>query len=118
VASRHLQLGRDGEDWAARWYAQHGFDIVARNWRTPSGEIDLVCARGDLMAIVEVATRWSSAQGRPAEAVTAATQRRLRALAAQYLAQDRRGPASLDGQVRFDVVAVVGGTFEVIEGAF
>ena len=118
MASRHLQLGRDGEDRAARWYAQHGFEILARNWRTAGGEIDLICARGDLLAIVEVATRWSSAQGQPAGGVTPATQRRLRALAAQYLAQSRPGTSRIEGHVRFDVVAIVGTTLEVIEDAF
>src|SRR5690606_13714151 len=37
----HLALGRDGEDLAARWYTDHGFHVVDRNWRTTFGEIDL-----------------------------------------------------------------------------
>jgi Holliday junction resolvase-like predicted endonuclease len=53
----------------------------------------------------------------PAEAVTPAKQRRLRALAARYLAA--QGPRSAGGRgIRFDVAAVMGGRVEVIEAAF
>jgi putative endonuclease len=118
VTSRHLKLGRDGEDRAARWYSQHGYEILARNWRTSAGEIDLIAARGHVLAIVEVKTRWSIAQGQPAEAVTPVKQRRLRALATAYLSDPARVPSRFFDQVRFDVAAIVGSTFEVIEDAF
>jgi putative endonuclease len=118
MASRHLKLGRDGEDRAARWYSQHGYELLARNWRTRAGEIDLIASRGDLLAIVEVKTRWSTAQGQPAEAVTPAKQRRLRALAGAYLADPAGDRTRFYGRVRFDVVAIVGSAFEVFEDAF
>ena len=75
------------------------------------------------MVICEVKTRTSDRFGSPIEAVTPAKVRRLRRLAAEWLAQDRstgEGRRSLD--VRFDVASV---TFsrgqllvDVVEGAF
>jgi putative endonuclease len=114
VTARTLGLGRSGEDAAAAWYAGHGYEIVARNWRCPVGEIDLIAVSGRTTVICEVKTRTSAAYGLPAEAVTAAKQARLRRLAASWLASSDRPR----GVVRFDVAAVLGGEVEVIEGAF
>jgi putative endonuclease len=107
-------LGRSGEDLAAAWYTARGYDVVARNWRCPAGEIDLVARRGRVVVIVEVKARTSDRFGMPVEAVVAAKQARLRRLAAAWLAEGRvRG-----ARVRFDVVSVLAGTVEVLEDAF
>lgn len=91
--------------------------MLASNWRTRTGEIDLVLRRGGpggTLVVCEVKTRSSLAFGHPAEAVTPLRQRRLRALAAQWLAA--HGPHG--GEVRFDVAAVLPGGVEVVEAAF
>src|SRR5262245_43088433 len=107
-------LGRWGEDQAARWYGAHGFAIVDRNWRSASGEIDLVVRRDALVVFVEVKARTSNAFGDPSGAVTVAKQRRIRRLAAEWLATNAvHGVA-----VRFDVVSVLGVDVRVIEAAF
>jgi putative endonuclease len=121
MAPRHHQrLGARGEDAAADWYTAAGYKIVARNWRCREGELDLVARRPGELVFCEVKTRSSDRFGTPAEAITAAKRRRLRVLAARFLATepcrgsgDRRGVA-----IRFDVVAVTGGRVEVIEAAF
>jgi len=88
---------------------------VARNWRCALGELDLVLERRGVVVFCEVKARSSDAFGVPAEAVGAAKQARLHRLAARWLAeQEPRGPARL----RFDVVSVLAGRIEVIEGAF
>lgn len=112
--ARRRQLGADGEDRAARWYVAAGYEVLDRNWRCPLGEIDLVCRRGSTIVVVEVKARSSGAFGSPAEAVTSVKQRRLRRLAACWLAQRRRRAVL----VRFDVVAVTGDRLCVIESAF
>ena len=107
-------LGARGEELAARWYAERGYEVVARNWRCRHGEIDIVAARGPVLVVCEVKTRSSDAFGTPAAAVTPAKQRRLRRLALTWLeVHSVRGR-----QLRFDVAAVVGETVTVIEGAF
>jgi putative endonuclease len=108
-------LGRRGEEAAARWYREAGYEIVARNWRCAEGEIDLVVIdRARSQAVIcEVKTRSSSAFGSPAEAVTTAKQRRLRRLAVRWLAE-RTGGSSIRS-VRFDVVAVMDDRLEGLE---
>jgi len=66
----------------------------------------------------EVKTRTSDRFGLPAEAVTAAKQRRLRTLAARFLAEHPLGVGAAAGSIRFDVVAVTGSAVDVIEAAF
>lgn len=115
VVAAHIELGRFGEDLAAEWYRRRGYRVVDRNWRTSSGEIDLVVRRGRLVVIAEVKTRRTDAFGVPALAVGVVKQQRLRRLAATWLAE-RRIRRRVD--VRFDVVAVTGDAVEVYEGAF
>ena len=67
--------------------------MVARNWRCREGELDLVVARPGEIVFCEVKTRSSDRFGLPAEAVTPAKQRRLRGLAARYLADAQQGSA-------------------------
>ncbi len=107
-------LGAAGEARAGEWYRDHGYDIVTRNWRCREGELDLVVRRGGELVFVEVKTRSTARFGGPAEAVTPAKQRRLRALALRYLDATGVRAASL----RFDVVAILDGRLEVIEAAF
>lgn len=109
-----------GEGLAAEWYVEHGYDVVARNWRCREGEIDLVVAGHGAVVFCEVKARSSDRYGLPAEAVTPAKQRRLRQLAARFLADASALPTlpQRGADLRFDVVAVLGGRVEVIEAAF
>jgi putative endonuclease len=125
LRSGHRQrLGARGEQLAADWYAARGYQVVARNWRCREGELDLVLARDGELVFCEVKTRSSDRFGTPAEAVTPAKQRRLRVLAARFLAAGAgAGGAGAAGAgagrgIRFDVAAVTGGRVEVIEAAF
>lgn len=63
----------------------------------------------------EVKARSSDAFGSPAEAVTRVKQARLRRLAARWLEEAAPRPAR---EIRFDVVAILAGVVEVMEGAF
>jgi putative endonuclease len=63
-------IGRRGENAAAAYLQEHGYEIVERNARTPHGEIDLVARREDITYFVEVKTRTSRRLGLPEEAVT------------------------------------------------
>jgi putative endonuclease len=74
---------------------------VARNWRSPLGELDLVVEREGLLVFCEVKARTSDRLGGPFEAVTAAKQRKLRALAEAFLSSRRPGD-----RYRFDVASV------------
>ena len=104
MTRRRLQLGADGEALAAAWYEAHGYAVLARNWRCREGEIDLIVHRGRAVVICEVKTRTSEAFGVPAEAVTAAKQRKLRALASAWLDEAPFRPS----EIRVRRAAVLG----------
>lgn len=117
-----IELGASGEELAARWYTDAGFAVLARNWRCRDGELDLVVARGGLAVFCEVKTRRSVRFGVPAEAVTPAKQRRLRALALRWLAERPPGEGRYS-DLRFDVACVVAvpgraPAVDIIEAAF
>lgn len=111
----HLRLGRHGEDRAAAWYEAQGYQVLARNWRCPDGELDLVLRRRDTLVVCEVKARSTDRYGSPLEAVDRRRQGRLRRAAARWLA--REAPFHPD-VVRFDVAAVVGNRVQVVEAAF
>jgi putative endonuclease len=92
--------------------------VLARNWRCPAGEIDLVVRSDDCVVFCEVKTRSTGAFGEGSESVTATKQRRIRRLAASWLSDLGPAPARQWVDVRFDVVSITGGKVEVIEGAF
>ena len=94
--------GPAGEDIAARYLAERGFEIVARNLRSRLGEIDLVARDGGTLVFVEVKTRSGVPMAPPQLAVDARKQRRLTRLALSYLAREWLR----DLACRFDVVAV------------
>ena len=108
-------LGARGEDLAAAWYAERGWQVLDRNWRSGrAGELDVVATRDGVLAVCEVKARSSAAFGTPLEAVTPAKQARIRRLAAAYLAASPVRART----VRFDVAAVLDGRLEVVEDAF
>jgi putative transposase len=116
ASRRHL--GDAGEDLAAAALQQQGYKILARNYVTPLGEIDLIAQHGKFVVFVEVKTRKNASFGSPQEAVSAAKQARYRRLADYYLQRQRLGEVP----VRFDVVGITlaepGPQVEIIRGAF
>ncbi|NJL93135.1 MAG: YraN family protein [Anaerolineae bacterium] len=82
-------LGRWGEVCAANYLVQqHGYRILARNWRCTEGEIDLVAQEGEVMVCVEVRTRRGlAALDRAAESLNQTKQRRLLRLVEIYAAE-------------------------------
>lgn len=99
---RRRLIGQIGEDLAAQYLDQLGWQILERNWRTRNGELDLIGADGTTAVIVEVKTRASRTYTDPLGAVTPQKLRRMRLLARQWLAQQE----TYWEQIRFDVVSV------------
>jgi putative endonuclease len=97
------ELGRAGEERAARHLSRLGFKVIERNHRRREGEIDLIARRGRLIVFCEVKTRTSDRWGLPSEAVHPVKQMRLRRLAAGWLSERR--PGRVD--VRFDVISAI-----------
>jgi putative endonuclease len=119
----HLRRGRLGEDAALAAYQATGYELVARNWTSKLGELDLVLRRGHLLVFCEVKTRGGSEFGGPHEAVTWRKRQKLRALAEVFLAAEHGAPARLAHEVRFDVASVMvdragRASVHLFEGAF
>ena len=94
-------LGQRGEALAARQLAAKGYQIVARNWRCETGELDLVAQKGECLVMVEVRTRRGQSMGSPEESITAAKQARLITLGEAYVQE-----CEWNGDWRIDVVAI------------
>ena len=77
---RSRDLGRRGEDAAARFLYQHGYDILERNWTCEAGEADIIARDEESLVFVEVKTRSDCEKGFPAEAVTPDKRDRYEAL--------------------------------------
>ena len=97
-------FGRRAERLAGWWLRLKGYRILARGFRVPAGEIDLIVRRGRTLAFVEVKARADLADAR--QAVTP-RQRRRNARAATAFLQRRTELAGLDA--RFDVVLLAPG---------
>jgi putative endonuclease len=97
------RTGQTAEVIAAEFLRAQGFEILERNYRRRLGELDLVACEGDVLVIVEVRTRATSAYGGAAASVDARKQRRLIRAAAQLL-QQRKNLARM--RARFDVIVV------------
>ncbi len=95
-------LGRRGEQLAADKLSSLGCEIVARNFRCPAGEIDLIAKQGEVWIFVEVRTRRGRKFGTPEESITPRKKAHLIAAAQTYL-QSQSLP---DADWRIDLVAV------------
>jgi putative endonuclease len=105
-ADLRQHLGRLGEDLALDHLRRLGFALVARNYRTRHGELDLVVFDGRTLVFAEVKTRRASAAGRaPWEALGAGKQQRVRRMAMAFLVEENDRPWSAD--LRFDAIGVV-----------
>lgn len=96
------RIGAYGEQVAAERLQQEGFDVIARNWRCPIGEIDLVALDGDTVVVCEVKTRSGFGFGTGFEAVSYDKLARLRRLAMRW--RDESGRRGVP--IRIDIVAV------------
>jgi putative endonuclease len=84
--SRNQTIGRWGEQAAADYLSAKGYEIAARNIRTPYGEIDLIAQKDGFTIFVEVKARTSSSFGPPEIAVTPRKQQHM-VSCAEYYAQ-------------------------------
>ena len=102
MSQRRARLGRAGERRAARFLKGQGLRLIARNWRCPLGELDLLMRDGDVLVVVEVRSAKGRFAGGPTHTVGPDKQRRLIRLARVWMQGSRWRP----GAVRFDVMSM------------
>jgi putative endonuclease len=99
-----FRLGLSAESRAAMLLIAKAYRILARRWKTPFGEIDIVARRRHTLVFVEVKARASADEA--IEAVTTRSQQRIIKAAEMWLAHH---PNDGKGDVRFDVIVVTPG---------
>jgi putative endonuclease len=114
-APHNRTVGAVGEGVVCEWYEENGYTIVARNWRHGRlGEIDIVAMRGRVLVFCEVKTRTSARFGSGLEAITEVKARRMRLLGTAFRTTQNIAPSV---RSRFDVAAITGNDFRLIEDA-
>jgi putative endonuclease len=93
--------GKQGEDAALVFLRQAGYRILATNYKTVFGEVDIIALDKGTTVFVEVKSRSGSAFGYPFEAVTPRKQEKIRKVALFYMQQKKR-----EIPVRFDVISI------------
>ena len=106
---RRPALGKHAEQLATLHLERLGYRVLARNWRRPEGELDIVVERDGVCVFVEVRSRTGIDRGHPVETVDARKRARVRRAALLYLQEE----ASTAEVFRFDVVGV---TFAADDG--
>lgn len=118
AADPRRRLGGRGEKLAAAFLQRRGYRLLARNYRTLWGEVDLIARHRGFVVFIEVKARRSDTFGLPQEAVHPVKREKLRAVAEHYLQEQGLS----ETPVRFDVVAIRftdrGPVIELIEDAF
>lgn len=100
--SKHYELGKEGEQRAVEWLLERGYIIRERNWRFQKAEVDIIAQKRNVLCIVEVKTRSTTAFGNPQDFVNQKKIKRL-VLAIDHYVQAHE----LDVEVRFDIIAII-----------
>jgi putative endonuclease len=96
-------IGNKGEDIAASYLQNKGYEIVERNLRLEAGEIDIIARDKHTLVFVEVKTRSTAAFGSGAEAVNLKKQQNMLACAELYTIKN-----NLEKEpVRIDVIEIM-----------
>ncbi|MBW1805418.1 MAG: YraN family protein [Deltaproteobacteria bacterium] len=118
MTRERLELGRKGEDLALRKVKRLGYKCIARNYRCPLGEIDLIARDGDCLVFIEIKTRKGRSVGYAKEAIDKRKMRQISKVALAYM----KANDCCDVRARFDVVAINMNEgreeIEVIQNAF
>ncbi|HBK35201.1 TPA: YraN family protein [Candidatus Uhrbacteria bacterium] len=102
VEDARKQFGNKGESLAASFLKEKGMRILTHQYRSPVGEIDLICLDGEELVFVEVKTRSSQVYGFPEESITPKKIQHLLHVAQHYLQQTSVKQLSW----RIDVIAI------------
>lgn len=105
--------GDEGEKRAFNYLIARGYQIIAKNYRCPYGEIDLIAKDQDTYVFVEVKYRKSIKYGYPREAVNGYKRQKIYKTALWYISSYQ-----LDSSFRFDVIEILGDHIEHIADAF
>jgi putative endonuclease len=102
MSDRNQKIGNWGESVTAKYLEERGYSVLARNVRTPYGEIDIVAQKDGFTIFIEVKTRTSRSLGPLEISVTPRKQEHMLAAAEHYASEHE-----ID-HWQIDVIAVEG----------
>ena len=105
-----IEIGRDGENRVASDLASRGWKILARNWRTRRGEIDIIALESDTLVFIEVKTWPNGAVADLELAIGYVKQKRIVETAKCFIDTHRQYNGMY---IRFDVVLVNSGMYHL-----
>ena len=108
-------VGTKYEDMAAHYLQRNGVKIIARNFRSRQGEIDIVGYDGEYYIFFEVKYRKDQKSGAPAEAVDVRKQYRISRVADYFRVYRKLKDTD---NVRFDVISILGDEIKWYKNAF
>jgi len=97
--------GHIAEQAVAEWMEVNGYEIIERNYRRRTGEVDIISRNGECLCFTEVRSRSNTLMGSPALTVDSRKQRQIIRTSMFYIAEHQ----SIDAIARFDVAAVIFG---------
>lgn len=107
MPKRNKKFGDWGENMAETFLRKRGYELLGKNYRKQTGEIDLIARKEDTLHFIEVKTRTAESTqkyGLPEEAVSSRKQKRLIETAFAYLSE-QNCPENINWQI--DVVSIV-----------
>jgi len=94
-------IGNRGEELAAEYLKNEGYELLERNYHSGKAEIDIIAKKDETLAVVEVKTRSTSDFGRPADFVKPTQIRNLMKAVNAYVET-----IDFHGEIRFDIISV------------
>jgi len=101
--ARHNELGKKGEELAATWFVEKGYDILHRNWKHGPYELDIIARQDNVYHFVEVKTGHRNRYGHPEERIGKKKLQQMMKAAAAWLF---RAGISADARIQYDVLAI------------
>ena len=115
--SNNTEKGNAGEEIAVAHLLKHGYQILAKNWRSRHLELDVIAFINNMLIIVEVKLRSGNAVGNPEEFVSLKKQKNIVKAAEAYIIEN-----NIDNETRFDIISIIQNINELkvehIENAF
>lgn len=106
--------GKLGECIARIYLRLHLYKILEKNFRTNTGEIDIIAKKGETIVFVEVKFRTNTEKGLPGEAVNYRKQKHIQNTALCYLKYKN----CMESDIRFDVIEILNFKITHIKNAF
>lgn len=106
----HAFVGRQAEDYAARFLRTKGYKVLEQNWKTRWCEIDIVARHKQRLLLVEVKYRQKDTQGQGLDYITPQKLRQM-SRAAQWYVNDQEWP----GDYSLAAIEVSGNDFQITQ---